>query len=151
MGNFFGSMYCWFEDFFGLELANYLWGMYSDNQVNLFIGIGLLMCGISLFMVLAYYYFIDHPRLCNWWGWGIFLIVNAIINFLSGWQWVATDYYNGLMVKIDQVTNTQVNLDIYDSNLLAFGVTNLILSLLVFSIFSYATKWWSTNCSRAPF
>lgn len=26
MGEFFGSIYCWFEEFFGLDLANYLWG-----------------------------------------------------------------------------------------------------------------------------
>ena len=26
MGEFFGSIYCWFEEFFGIELANYLWG-----------------------------------------------------------------------------------------------------------------------------
>lgn len=24
MGEFFGSIYCWFEDFFGLELAEYM-------------------------------------------------------------------------------------------------------------------------------
>ena len=39
MGQFFGSIYCWFEDFFGLELANYMWGLASPEQTtNLFIG-----------------------------------------------------------------------------------------------------------------
>ena len=40
MGEFFGSMYCFpFEDFFGLELAQYLWGLSAkDVTTNQFIG-----------------------------------------------------------------------------------------------------------------
>ena len=50
MGEFFGSLYCsLFEDFFGLPLADYLWGTSGSTQVsNMFIGIGLSMIGISL-------------------------------------------------------------------------------------------------------
>lgn len=151
MGNFFGSIYCWLEEFFGLELANYLWGMYSPSEVNLFIGIGFTMILISLFSVVLYYYIIDHPRLCNWWGWSIFLIINAVINFIVGWQYVLTDFYNGLMVKIDPVTNKMVSLNIDQSNILAFGVTNMINSIIAFFVFTCIVKWWSTNCSGAPF
>lgn len=88
MGNFFGNLYCpLFEDFFGLELANYMWGISSPEQeTNMFIGIGLGMLGISLFFTVLYYYVVNHPRLCNWWGWGIFLITNMIVNFIVGWQ-----------------------------------------------------------------
>ena len=32
MGEFFGSIYCWFEEFFGLDLANYLWGESAPQQ-----------------------------------------------------------------------------------------------------------------------
>lgn len=151
MGNLFGSIYCWLEEFFGIELANYLWGVYSSNQVNLFIGIGFAMIGISLFMVIAYYYLIDHPRLCNWWGWGIFLTINAVVNFIVGWQYVLTDFYNGLMVKIDPVTNAQISIDISSTELLAFGATNMINSIIAFFVITFIIKWWSTNCSRAPF
>lgn len=151
MGNFFGSIYCWLEEFFGLELANYLWGMYSPSEVNLFIGIGFTMILISLFSVVLYYYIIDHPRLCNWWGWSIFLIINAVINFIVGWQYVLTDFYNGLMVEIDPVTNKMVSLNIDQSNILAFGVTNMINSIIAFFVFTCIVKWWSTNCSGAPF
>ena len=87
MGEFFGSIYCWFEEFFGLDLANYLWGEASpQSQTNAFIGIGLTMLGISLGVVLIYYYAVNHPRLNNWWGWGIFLLINAVINFIVGWR-----------------------------------------------------------------
>ena len=66
MGEFFGSIYCWFEEFFGIELANYLWGESSLlSQTNSFIGIGWSMFGISFAMVLIYYYVINHPQLVS--------------------------------------------------------------------------------------
>lgn len=152
MGNFFGSIYCIFEDFFGIELANYLWGIAStDSTSNSFIGIGLWMSVISLAMVLLYYYGVNHPKLCSWWGWGLFLIVNAALNFFVGWQMVLRDYYEGLMIKINPATNTTEPLAINTSDILCFGVSNMILSIFVFIIFSFIFKWWSSNCSRAPF
>ena len=152
MGDFFGSIYCWFEDFFGLELADYLWGQSSpDAPTNQFIGIGFTMLGISLAMVLIYYYAVNHPRLNNWWGWGIFLVVNSIINFIVGWQWVLSDYYNGTMFRINPATNLQEPLNIGPSEIACFGVSNMFLSIIAFIIFSFIVKWWSTNCSRAPF
>ena len=152
MGEFFGSIYCWFEDFFGLELAEYMWGTSSPlSQNNSFIGIGFTMLGISLAVVLIYYYAVNHPRLNNWWGWLIFLGINAVINFIVGWQWVLKDSYDNKMVGIDPSTNLQVPLNIGESEILCFGVSNMILSILVFIIFSFILKLWSTNCSRAPF
>jgi hypothetical protein len=152
MGEFFGSIYCWLEDFFGLPLADYLWGTSSPEQMsNMFIGVGLSMLSISLFVCLCYYYLINHPRLNNWWGWLIFAFINTAINFIVGWQWVLKDYYNGLMVKIDPATGKTVDLPIFQSDILAFGVTNMINAIIAFVVFSYILKWWSTNCSRAPF
>ena len=152
MGEFFGSMYCWFEDFFGLDLANYLWGDTSTmSDTNSFIGVGLSMFIISLLLVVAYYYAIDHPRLSHWWGWGIFLLANAIINFVVGWQYVLRDYYAGRMVTIDPSTDLQTPLDIGESEILCFGVSNMLLAIVVFFVFSLGIKWWSRNCSQAPF
>lgn len=105
MGEFFGSIYCWFEDVFGLELANYLWGNVSpDQQTNMYVPIGFTMLVVSLLVCLLYYYIIDHPKLAKWWGWLIFLGSNAIANFLIGWQWVLRHYYLGYMVGIDSST-----------------------------------------------
>lgn len=152
MGNLFGSIYCWLEDFFGLELANYLWGISSPfQQGNMFIGIGLSMLGISLLIAVCYYYVVNHPRLNNWWGWLIFLGVNAIINFVVGWQWVLKDYYDGLMVKKSLTNDEMVDLSISYGDILAFGVANMIVAIFAFLLISYIIKWWSTNCSRAPF
>ena len=152
LGDFFGSIYCWLEDFFGLELADYLWGISSPlQQRNMYIGIGLSMLGISLFAVICYYYIINHPRLNNWWGWLIFLVANALINFFIGWQLLMRHYYAGRMVKEDPTNGALVPLNISEGDILAFGVTNMIDATIAFFIFSYIIKWWSTNCSRAPF
>lgn len=150
--NFFGSIYCWFEEFFGIELANYLWGESSLlSQTNSFIGIGWSMFGISFAMVLIYYYVINHPQLNHWWGWIIFLVINGIINFIVGWQWVLKDYYDGKMITIDPATNLQMPLNIGESEIIYFGVSNMFISVIAFIVFSFILKWWSTNCSRAPF
>lgn len=152
MGELFGSIYCWLEDFFGLPLADYLWGTNSPEQMsNMYIGIGLSMISISFVMTLCYYYVVNHPKLNNWWGWLIFCTVNAVINFVVGWQWVLKDYYDGLMVRVDPSTGKTVDLPIYYSDMMAFGVTNMIDAIVAFVFFSYIFKWWSTNCSRAPF
>ena len=152
MGEFFGSIYCWFEEFFGIELANYLWGESSLlSQTNSFIGIGWSMFGISFAMVLIYYYVINHPQLNHWWGWIIFLVINGIINFIVGWQWVLKDYYDGKMITIDPATNLQMPLNIGESEIIYFGVSNMFISVIAFIVFSFILKWWSTNCSRSPF
>ena len=152
MGEFFGSIYCWFEEFFGIELANYLWGESSLlSQTNSFIGIGWSMFGISFAMVLIYYYVINHPQLNHWWGWIIFLVIYGIINFIVGWQWVLKDYYDGKMITIDPATNLQMPLNIGESEIIYFGVSNMFISVIAFIVFSFILKWWSTNCSRAPF
>lgn len=152
MGEFFGSIYCWFEEFFGIELANYLWGESSLlSQTNSFIGIGWSMFGISFAMVLIYYYVINHPQLNHWWGWIIFLVINGIINFIVGWQWVLKDYYDGKMITIDPATNLQMPLNIGESEIIYFGISNMFISVIAFIVFSFILKWWSTNCSRAPF
>lgn len=153
MGEFFGSLYTsLFEDFYGENLANYLWGQASpESPTNSFIGIGLWMLIISLAVTLIYYYAVNHPKLNNWWGWGIFLVINAVINFFVGWQIVLKDYYEDKMVGVNSATNMQEPLDIGQSELLCFGVTNMLISIVAFIIFSFIVKWWSTNCSRAPF
>lgn len=111
MGEFFGSIYCWFEDVFGLELANYLWGNVSpDQQANMYVPIGFTMLGATLVVCLLYYYIIDHPRMAKWWGWLVFWGANAVVNFLVGWQWVLRHYYLGYMIGIDPSTKKNMTL-----------------------------------------
>ena len=151
MGDFFGSIYCWFEDFFGLNLAEYMWGTTTESGENLFIGIGLWMIIISALVMALYYYIIDNPHWADWKGWGVLLLINMLIQFIVGWQWTMTDLNAGKMVTVDPQTNQTEALDIDASNCVCFGVSNMILSILVFVILSYAFRWWSKNSSHSPF
>lgn len=151
MGQFFGSFYCWlFEDFFGLDLANYLWGQATEQQqTNMFVAIGMTMFGISLATMLIYYYVINHPKLCSLWGWMLFLGINMVVNFFVGWQWVLSHLYEGKMVY-ENAQHQLIPLPIDEWNCIAFGITNALLSIIVFTVFTYMFKWKSTGCWPAP-
>lgn len=147
MGDFFGSIYCIFEDFFGLDLANYMWGQSSPNMTNNeFIPIGLVTMLLALAFVLAFYYVINKPSWNHWWCWLLTMLTDGIIGFIVGWQWLLNDSYGGKMV--DASGN---DLQISDADIVYFGVTNLVISMVVFFIFSMIFKWWSNNVARAPF
>lgn len=109
------------------------------------------MVGISLLVPIIYYYIINKPSFNKVWIWGVFGIVNFVINFVVGWQYVYSDLLAGKMVELDPQTNQYVNLDIDLSNCLSFGLANAILSLVAFAALSIAIKWFSSNCSRTPF
>lgn len=153
MGDFFGSIYCYlFEDLFGPDLANYLWGQASPlSTTNQFTGIGLSMLAISLVTVVAFYYIVNHPRLNNAIGWSMFLILNAVINLVVGRQWVMDDYDAGKMCSINPATGIETPLPIDEAVITCFGISNMLLSIVAFIILSYMLKWWSSQCSRAPF
>lgn len=153
ISEFFISIYCWFEDFFGENLGNYLQGdpeeKFLSDPNNMFISIGLTMLCITMVFAILYYYIINHPRLGNWWGWLIFLSANAVINFIVGWQWVLKDYFDDKMLEINKITGEKVCL-ISEDNILAFGVTNMIDAIIAFIVISFIIKWWSSNCQQAP-
>lgn len=151
MGSFFGSLYCIFEDFFGLDLANYMWGQTADEQTsNLFIGIGYWLVGISLVIAILFYYVINKPRFGNIWAWLVVCIINAVANFSMGYYWTVSDLYAGLMVATNPQTGIQEQLPISQSNCLCFGVSNAIISIFVFFIISLIIKNGS-HSKNAPF
>jgi len=151
MGNFFGSLYCVFEDFFGLDLANYMWGQSAADQTsNLFIGIGFWLIAITVLIAVVFYYVINKPSFGNFWAWLIACIVNALANFAMGYYWTVSDYYAGLMVTINPATGLEQQLPIGQSNCLCFGVSNALYSIVLFFIVSLLIKNWS-NAKNAPF
>ena len=81
----------------------------------------------------------------------ILLIGTLVVNFLVGWQWVLSHYVQDKMFYIDPVTNMETPLNIYKSNIICFGVSNMLLSILAFFIISCIIKWRSKNCPYSPF
>lgn len=151
MGNFFGSLFCIFEDFFGLELAGYMWGLTADEQTsNLFIGIGYWLISISAVLAVVFYYVINKPRFSNFWAWLILCLANFVANFAMGYYWTVSDLYAGLMVATDPKTGIQQQLPIDQSNCLCFGVSNAILSIAVIFAISLIIKNGS-HAKNAPF
>lgn len=148
MGEFFGSIYCFlFEEWYGLDLASYLWGEASPQQTtNMFISCGLWMLGVTVLFNVLYYYVIDHPKLAKWWGWCLFMLIGASFTFVIGWQITLRDFDAGLMISTDNKP-----LDVYPSNCFKFGVVNAILSITLYCIFSIIIKWKSTNSAHIPF
>ena len=162
MENFLGNIYSWFESLFGLHLAEQLWGYNCETQVydgvNLFNVIGLITAGVTLALVLAYYYLplylFNHPRSNRWWNWLIILLIAGIINFFIGAGWTINDFLNGnigdcLMYTRDEQGNI-IAQHIYIINCWLFGLTNFIVSTLFFVVWSLAFKWWSRNCKHSP-
>jgi|LAHS01.1.fsa_nt_gb hypothetical protein len=148
MGEFFGSIYTsLFEDWYGQELANYLWGQASPSQQgNMFITFGIEMIIVSLVVAVLYYYVIDRPRWAHWWGWCCALVVNAALCFVIGWQRTLSDFDAGLMMNADQQP-----LNIGPTECLAFGGTNAIIAMITFFIVSMIVKWKSASSAHVPF
>ncbi len=148
MGEIFGSIYCFlFEEWYGLDLASYLWGEASPQQTtNMFISCGLWMLAITLVFNVLYYFIIDHPKFAKWWGWSLFMLVGAFLTFVIGWQITLRDFDAGLMITADNKP-----LDVFPSDCFKFGIVNAILSMFFYCIFSAILKWRSTNSAHVPF
>ena len=131
MNEFFRFLYCClFEDIFGHDLALYLDGHITFlQQGNMFVTIACYMMCLSLTIVIAYYYIIDHPKLANFPGWMMFLYVCIVVNTLSGWLWVR-------------------NVELGSS--IGFGIVNGLLSIPIYIIFSFLCKWRSRHSSKVP-
>lgn len=152
MGDIFGKIYCLFEDLFGSELAEYMWGNSSPEQTeNMFGTIGFFMLIISLLVAIVFYYIVNHPQLNSLLGWGIFVLANSVINFCIAFGILVSDYFNSSMFSIDQTTNEQTTLNIDYSNFIAFGLTNFLISIVAIFLISLIIKWKSVNCPTTPF
>lgn len=158
MSNLLGQIYGWFQSLFGQELSYYLWGYDPATQgytnPNIYNLVGIFAISISLIIVLAYYYIINHPSLCKWWSWLIVGIVNGLIGLFSGYGIVAEKYVKGfippqLMYQYDKDGNIVSNLIGYH-NCWGFGIANAFFCLILFLLFTFCFKWWSSNAKHVP-
>lgn len=160
--NLLGKIYSWFESLFGQNLGEYLWGYNCGTEVfdakNLFNSIGVITLGISLVLVLAYYYLplplFNHPRFNRWWNWLIILLIAGGINFFIASSWTISDFSTGnigdclMYKKADD--GSIISQLIYKKDCWLFGLTNFFVSAMFFIGWSLIFKWWSRNCKNSP-
>ena len=158
MEDFLGNIYCWFESIFGSNLADHLWGYdcltQSYSNPNIFNQIGSLTIFIALFLVIIFYYIINHPRFNRWWNWLIILGVAGLICLIIGYAWTINDFLNGnisdcLMYTRDE-NNNIISQHIFKTDCWMFGLANMFVSFLFFIVFSLTLKWGSRNCKHSP-
>lgn len=159
MANILGQIYGWFQSLFGQDLSYYLWGYDPATEgytnPNLFNHIGLIAIVVSLLLVILFYYIVNHPRFCKWWSWLLTMGIDAIIGLFVGYAIVVSKYVNGfipqeLMYQFDEEGNITAYL-IGSSHCWGFGIANMIVSILLFILFTLIFKWWSSNAKHVPF
>jgi hypothetical protein len=148
----FTTIYEWFISFFGGDMADYLFGKNCEtgefdgsNQYNMY---GFIALGIALGVVLVYYYVINHPRFSKWWSWLLMLLLVGVSNLVIGGAMTIADLNAG---NIGDCLLNGENGGVDATICWMFGLADGIVSILFFSIFSIAFKWWSTNCKMTPF
>lgn len=164
MGTFFtlllGNMYGWFDFFYSENLSLYLWGydpVTGDFPNPLrYNSIGWHTLGISVCIVLLYYYVIDHPRFCKWWSWLIVAVANSVVALLLGYYCILSDYNaglipDGLLYQRDASGAVVQQLIAIPSECWGFGLSNMIMAFLFFLVFSFLFHWRSRVARFSPF
>ena len=130
MNNSFAPIYEFF--YYGVPFSDDLY------QNELYVPLGLSLVFISLIIVIIFYYGINRPSFSRWFHWAIMLVINLLIQF-------------GLAVTIPQNKFTALGIEEYGSEYYNFGLSVTLMALLVFVVFSFILRWWSTNCRQTPF
>lgn len=153
MGDFFGSIYSsLFEELYGESLSDYIWGIMSPAQdANLYANFGLVMLVLSLLSGVIYYFVLDRHSLSHWWCWCIAMVIPAVLSFLYGYVTLANQYNEGLMID-----DKQADLGFSSLDFVNFGISNFLLSAIVFILFTLIVKLLlkftplQSDCSKAP-
>lgn len=128
MEEFFNTIYYYTNNFYGVELDNYL---YESVPGYLHNGIALLF--FTLITCALFYYWKAPVRKQMLW-WFFFVGINAVINFIFGLWYTMTPLINN-EIEIGAIWSY---LDCY-----AFGFTNILWSFVFFVGISLLIKWWS--------
>jgi len=159
LNDFFGSIYKWFINLYGQDLDYYLWGYSpvteSYTNPNIYNHVGLVTLGITIVLVFIFYYVLNHPRYCKWWTWLLTLILNSVIALFVGFSMIYSKYINGLipqelMYQIDEDGDVAAGL-ISGVNCWGFGMANMIVAAMFFSVLTFILKWWSKAAKYVPF
>lgn len=152
MDNFFGQLYCLFQNFFGNNLADCLWGYdcvtqeYSGTIV--YGRIGLYTSLMVLFLTICYYYVFDPVIRSRWYHWLAYGGCVSLVGFFFGWGLIPSLSSIQPCLLMDETTGIQL---ITEFDRVGFGFANLLISFVGYFIFSIVIKWWSINCRYTPF
>lgn len=159
MENLLGFFYDWFQSLFGQNLSYYLWGYdpatSAYSNPNIYNIVGLCTIGVSLLLAILFYYVYNHPRFCNALTWLLSLLANGVLALFVAHGIVYNRYIGGIIPdslmyeRGDQ--GDIVRFLITESDLWGFGIANLIVAIILFSLFSLALKWGSSNAKYVPF
>lgn len=141
----FIKIYEFFEFIYGQPLGLHLSGWNGANFAGnvLYVPLGVSMYYSTLILVVTFYYFINSVKFSRWYHWLIVLLVCTILNYAIGYYLTFLDYSNN---DIAPDIAPSINL----SDLYYFGMINAIFSIVLFILFSFSLRWWSTNCSTTP-
>lgn len=128
MESFFSTIYYYTNNFYGVELDNYLYETVSGYLHN---GIALLAFSV---ISCALYYYVKAPVIRQMLWWFIFAGINALANFIFGLWYTMTPLINN---EID-VASEWLYLDCF-----SFGFTNILWSFVFYVLVSLLIKWWS--------
>lgn len=147
MKDFFASLYELLKPLYGPDLADHLYGLLPDGTFggpSLYPTVGLFLFIGTPVGAILYYYGLNKVRYSRWYHWLFALLLIGLVEWFVAFYLPYKDKENGLIAP-------QIEPNISMSNLVGFGMVNLIYSIALFFLVSILIKRWSRNCSTTPF
>lgn len=115
--------------------------MLREDMKGWTLHLSALTAAIPWVMAVLFYYIIDSVNFDRWWNWSIVL---ALSSLLSAW--------GGMTMLTRLMENLEPGLSDYYAPYLppVAGWCGLFTALL-FTVASFACRWWSVNCRHTPF
>lgn len=145
----FSNIYSWFENIYGQDFYEILVGRDCNGdqtQIDQFVLIGLLTLGITILTVITFYFILNSVRFSKRLIWGLFLVLNALINFSTILINLIPKYNEGLFTLFEECYDT-----VAPNNIYCLGFANIIISTILFIILSIILKRFSTHGKHIPF
>ena len=100
--------------------------------------------GVSLLVVILYYYVIDRPKTAKIFVWLVFMVLTVLGLGVTAYVVASNDIVDYYLASGEQVPD-------YGQDLFYFSLTNMLFSALLFLGLSVILKWKSANSSHVPF
>jgi len=128
MEEFFNTIYYYTNNFYGVELDNYLYATVPGYLHN-----GIAMLFFSIITCAALYYWKAPVRRQLLW-WFSFVGINAALTFIFGLWYTMTPLINNEIEAAEEWSYLDC---------IAFSFTSILWSIVFFVAISLLIKWWS--------